>query len=171
MEISLIKLSNEKKHEIYDMLQEIPSDENGFINSMNGKSLKMFDHWLDVSISKSLGRGLEDWEVPQSIYLLLVDGYPVGMGKIRHELTEFLQKQGGNCAYAIRPSERSKGYGKILLKFLIKETKKLNINKVLLTIRRDNNYSLNVALSNGGVIENQTSNKVYVWIFNKNDEL
>ena len=50
MEISLIKLSNEKKHEIYDMLQEIPGDENGFINSMNGKSLKMFDHWLDVYI-------------------------------------------------------------------------------------------------------------------------
>lgn len=45
---------------------------------------------------------------------------------------------GGNFAYAIRPSERGKGYGTIQLKLLIEKAKEIGLEKVLVTCRKNN---------------------------------
>lgn len=104
MNCELRRLSPDDGRDVYDMLQELPKDENEF---------KM---WLVKSNYISNGIGLEEWMVPQNTYWLYIDGRPVGMGKLRHYLTDKLMEEGGHCGYAIRPSQRSKGYGKILLK-------------------------------------------------------
>jgi predicted acetyltransferase len=112
----------------------------------------------------SKGIGLEDWQVPSNTYWLFVDGYPVGTGKLRHFLTDKLKEEGGHIGYAIRISEGRKGYGTILLKLIIEEAKKMNIEKALVTVRNNNTNSIKVALNNDGKIEKVTEERHYIWI-------
>lgn len=108
--------------------------------------------------------GLADWMVPSTTYWLYVDGLPVGIGKLRHYLTDKLREEGGHCGYAIRPSCRSKGYGKLLLNLLIKKARSLGIERLLLTIQNHNIPSIKVALFNGGVIERVNEQRHYIWL-------
>ena len=165
MNIEIKKLSLDNGEDIYQMLQSIPANENGFVNSVNGKSYKEFKEWLLKAMNNSLQKGvLDGWKVPETTYWLYEDGKPVGYGKIRHFLTDKLLADGGNVGYAIIPSERNKGLGKVLLKLLLQESKVLNANRVLLTIREENKASLAVALANGGVVEKTEAGKYYIWI-------
>lgn len=165
MNIEIKKLSLDNGEDIYQMLQSIPANENGFVNSVNGKSYKEFKEWLLKAMNNSLQKGvLDGWKVPETTYWLYEDGKPVGYGKIRHFLTDKLLADGGNVGYAIIPSERNKGLGKVLLKLLLQESKVLNVKRVLLTIREENKASLAVAVANGGVVEKTEAGKYYIWI-------
>ncbi len=165
MKIELVQLDINDSNDIYLMLQEIPQEENGFMNSAHGKTFEEFKTWLIESDSSSKTKELVDgWKVPSSTYWLYVNGTPVGMGKIRHFLTEKLLEEGGHIGYAIRPSERNKGYGTILLKRLLSTAKNMGIDNILLTIRNDNVHSLKVAISNRGIIEKSNDTRSYVWI-------
>lgn len=162
--VELKKLTLSDGMDIFEMLQEIPKEENGFENNSNGLGYEAFQLRLKRNVDMSGGIGLADWMVPQTTYWLYVDGKPVGFGKIRHRLTEKLLEEGGNIGYGIRPSLRGKGYGKLILKLLIEECKKLKINEILLTIRNDNIASMNVALANGGMLRKVNSERHYFWI-------
>lgn len=165
MNIVLVKLSANDGDDIYQMLQEIPKDENGYLNSVNGKSFDEYREWLieNNSLSKS-EKIIDGWKVPSSTYWLYADGKPVGVGKIRHFLTDKLRDEGGHIGYAISPSERNKGFGTILLKQLLNEASKIGIMNVLLTIKNENAYSIKVALANGGIVEKRNDIRCYVWI-------
>ncbi|WP_426348767.1 GNAT family N-acetyltransferase [Alloiococcus sp. CFN-8] len=164
MSFQLRKLTIKDGMDIYEMLQEIPRNEDGFINSVNGKTFEEYKSWLTSSNNTSKGIGLPDWKVPTTIYWLYADGQPVGIGKLRHYLTDKLKEEGGQLGYSIRPSQRQKGYGTILLNMLIKEAKKMNIPNLLLTIKNTNTPSIKVALNNNGVIEKITEERHYIWI-------
>ena len=165
MNVELRRLCANDDNDIYTMLQEIPKDENGFINPMFGKSFDDYKKWLLECVADSEQIGIIDgWKVPQSTYWLFVDNKPVGYGKIRHLLTDKLLIDGGTIGYSIRPSARNRGVGKILLSNLIKECFNMSINKILLTIHKDNSPSINVALANNGVIEKSSDNLHYIWI-------
>ena len=164
MDIELRKLSPDDGMDVYGLLQEIPKDENGFINGCSGLSYDDYKQWLIKSDDTAKGIGLEDWMVPQNIYWLYVDRKPVGMGKLRMHLTDKLRVDGGHCGYSIALSQRNKGYGKLLLKLMASEASKLGIESILLTIRNGNEASIKVAVANGGIIEKVTDNKHYVWI-------
>jgi predicted acetyltransferase len=162
--IELRQLSIHDGRDIYDMLQELPKEENGFINGCYGKSFEEYKQWLVKSHSTSKGTGLADWMVPQTVYWLYVDGLPVGICKLRHYLTDRLREEGGHCGYAIRPACRSMGYGKLLLKLLIKKACMLGIDRLLITVLNNNTPSIKVALANGGVIEKVSEERHYIWL-------
>lgn len=164
MQYKLSNLSINDGKDIYDMLQELPADENGFINSVYGKSYEEYTEWLIRHEKMSKGIELEDWMVPQNTYWFYVDAKPVGMASIRHHLTDALRQAGGHCGYSIRPNERGKGYGTLLLGLLIEEAKRLNINRLLLAIQNQNIASIKVALKNGGIIEEGNEVRKYIWI-------
>ena len=46
MHIALKQLSAADDHDIYDMLQELPVEENGFMNNVNGRSFEEYQRWL-----------------------------------------------------------------------------------------------------------------------------
>ena len=164
MNIQLKKLSPNDGVDIYNMLQKITKDENGFMNGANGLSYDEYKQWLIKNDDMSHGIGLEDWMVAQNTYWLYIDGKPVGMGKLRLKLTEKLREDGGNCGYGIAAGERGKGYGKTLLKLLVEEARKIGIEQILLTINAKNEPSVKLALANGGVIEKTVGEKHYIWI-------
>ena len=51
------------------MLQSIPANENGFINSVNGKSYQEYNKWLKGALENSLQEGVIDG---YKIYVALV---------------------------------------------------------------------------------------------------
>lgn len=161
----LRKLSADDGMDVYSMLQEMPKDENGLMNTANGLSYEEYKEWLKKKCVDSQQEGLVDgWKVPSTTYWLYVDGRPAGFGNIRHFLTDALREAGGNIGYGIAPEYRGKGYGKELLRLLVGEAGKYGLDKVLVTIQKDNAASQAVALANGGVITKQTNERVYIWI-------
>ena len=163
--LEIRELSMDDGRDIYEMLQELPADENGFINSVQGKTFGGYKEWLKMSVKDSKQAGIVDgWKVPSTTFWLFENGRPVGTGRVRHFLTDALLEQGGNVGYSIRPDARGRGLGKKLLSLLIVESKKLGLDKLLLTIHNHNEPSIHVALANGGVIEKITEDRHFIWI-------
>ena len=171
MVVELRVLNLEDGEDIYHMLQHMGPGENGFGNSGYGLSYEEFQQYLERNLKISKGIGLTANQVPQTMYWLMADGKPLGMGKLREYLTDALLKMGGHIGYSIIPSERGKGYGTIMLKELLKEAAKKEIKEVLLTCNEDNISSKRVIEGNGGVLENIVDNKCRYWIRNYHYEV
>ena len=166
--LELRKLSVNDGMDVYQMLQDIPLDENGLQNKVNGLTYEEYKDWLVKKQQESELDGIVDgWKVPSTTYWLYADGIPVGFGKLRHCLTDALRKTGGHIGYGIAPQYRGKGYGKELLRLLIGKAYDRGIDKVLVTIRLDNQASQAVALANGGVVTERTDERMLVWIDTK----
>ncbi len=166
--LELRRLSVDDGPEIYHMLQDIPKEENGFVNNANGMSYEAYKEWLAAKHQESLREGIQDsWKVPSTTYWLYADDIPVGFGKLRHCLTDALRKAGGHIGYAVAPAYRGKGYGKELLRLLVQNANEMGIEKVLLTIRLNNMASQAVAFANGGVVTDRTDERLLIWIDTK----
>ena len=161
--VYLKRLSLEDSCEIYKMLQEIAQNDNGFHNKARGMSLEQFEIWLEKELGYDNGI-LEDWMVPQSSYWLYDDKRPVGYGRVRHRLNDALRENSGHIGYAIRESERGKGYGNMLLSLLLKECIGLNIDTVQIGANTDNIASNKIILNNGGVLSRTTNGKNFYFI-------
>lgn len=164
MHIELMECSLRDGNDILEMLREIGPGENGFIN--DGYSLSDFDFkdYLVRSVNMSKGIGLESAWVPQTRFWLVANGRPVGMGKLRHYLNDNLRKIGGHIGYCIRPSERGKGFGNVLLREMLKKARELHIPKALITCDEPNAASRRVIEYNGGILERIESGECYYWI-------
>ena len=161
----LKRLSVDDDLDIYKMLQDIPSEENGLFNKANGLTYDEYKEWLIAKQRDSEQEGIVDgWKVPYTTFWLYVNGVPVGFGSVRHFLTEALSKVGGHIGYGIAPQFRGKGYGNEILRLLLNEAKEIGIEKVLVTVHLDNIASQAVALANGGVITERTDERVLIWI-------
>ena len=163
--IELRRLSPNDGNDIYELLQLIPKNENGLINKANGLSFEEYKQWLINKQIESEQKGLVDgWKVPSTTYWLYIDNVPVGFGNVREFLTDALRIAGGNIGYGIAKPYRGKGYGKELLKLLLGKAKEKGIDKVLITIHKDNEASRAVAESNGAILEAEKEDRVYYWI-------
>ena len=163
--IELRRLSVNDGKDIYEMLQEMPREENGFENKVHGLTIEEFAAWLEAMQRESEQQGIRDgWKVPSTVYWLYVDGRPAGFGKLRHFLTDALRQAGGNIGYAIRPSMRGRGYGKELLHLLLEKARELGLDKALVTVHKDNAASLAVIRANGGVVTGETDERYLVWM-------
>lgn len=163
--VELKQLAVNDGMDVYDLLQRLPADENGFMNPMAGRSEEEFRAWLVRQAANALKTEIEDgYRVPQAIFWLYADGRPVGMGKLRYFLTDALRLSGGHIGYAIAPGERGKGYGKLLLQGLLAEAAKRGIDRALVTVHNDNEASIRVALACGGVVEDHDEVRCRIWI-------
>ena len=164
MRIELRELSLNDGIEIYEMTQEIGPGENGYQNKAYGLDFSEFQGFLIKSGDESLGINLPPHYVPQTVYWLVIDEKPIGIGKLRSYLNDGLRKIGGHIGYTIRPSERGKGYGKILLQEILKKAKEKRIEEVLLTCDESNMASRKVIEANHGELENIDHGECRYWI-------
>lgn len=148
--------------DVFQMLQTIGDKENAFTNPVKGMSYYEFKEWLKQQNNWSLEKDLPDGYVGQTIFWLFCDGVPVGVGKIRHALTEQSRWIGGNVGYAISNKSRGKGYGTLLLELLLKKAKEMNVNEILLTVEKSNLASKRVIEKNGGRLTDENDER---WIF------
>ncbi|BFH12995.1 GNAT family N-acetyltransferase [Paenibacillus melissococcoides] len=150
--------------DIYEMLQKMGPGENGFSNSGYGLRPTRFRSYLKSYIQMSQGRRLPAHLVPQNVYWLYVQGWPVGIGKLRHALTDALRERGGHIGYAIRPEARQRGYGTIMLRLLLAEARRIGLREVLLTCDEDNTASRRVIEKNGGRLAGSADGICKYWI-------
>jgi predicted acetyltransferase len=161
MDVYLKELSENDGKRIYDMLQGVKKDDNGFMNDVKDMSYDNFKSWLIENINYSKALNLPDNWVPQTTFILYVDQKPVGIGRIRHYLNENLKKDGGHIGYAISFPYRGNGYGNIILKLLVKECINMKINEIHLGANKDNEKSNKIIVYNGGVLCRETETKNY----------
>ena len=146
----LVSLSINDGMDVYEMLQRIGPCENKFKNTAHGLTREEFRAWLRQQFDWSEGRNLPEGFVAQSVYWFYDGEVPVGIGKIRHELTENSKNIGGNIGYAIDPRYRGKGYGSVFVKQLVAKAKELGVNDILFTIEKYNPASRRVVEKSGG---------------------
>ncbi|MFB9329432.1 GNAT family N-acetyltransferase [Paenibacillus aurantiacus] len=150
--------------ELYQLALEIGPGENGFVNGLYAGQYSEFESKLKSYIDMSAGSNLAPNLVPQTTYLLLIDGYSAGYGKIRHRLNDQLKRHGGHIGYVIRPSLRGMGYGKLMLGLLVQEASKLGIEDALLTCNADNWASRKIIEHNDGRLAGTDAGTCRYWI-------
>lgn len=120
--------------------------------------------------AESRGENLPAGRVPHTIFWLVKDDDYLGRVDIRHDLNEYLSTEGGHLGYDIRPSQRGKGYGKLILELGLQKAKELGLPKILITCDIDNLPSKKIIEANGGVLEKIApvgagkTDKAFYWI-------
>ena len=160
--LKIQKLSIDDGIENYNMLKNIEINENEFTNPVKEMTFEQYKEWLILMDNWSKGIGLKEGYVPQTIYWLYEGDIPVGIGKIRHSLTDASRKFGGNIGYAIAKDYRGKGLATAFLKMLLDETKVLKVTEKILTVEKNNYSSKRVIEKNGGKVLEENDDR---WIF------
>ena len=144
------QLTVDDNRALYDMLQRIGACENEFKNTAHGIPYEDFIDWLKEQDDWSRGVNLPNGYVSQTIFLLYDDSNVVGVGKVRHKLTDESRKKGGNIGYAIDPLWRGKGYATVFLQNMIKKAEDMGIKEKLLSVEKNNPASKRVIEKAGG---------------------
>jgi predicted acetyltransferase len=76
----------------------------------------------------------------------------VGRLSIRHELNDFLRREGGHIGYDTRPSFRGRGVATEMLRQALPVARTLGLTEVLITCDDTNVASARVIERNGGVL-------------------
>ena len=166
MKLYLREVNANDKQELLQMVNEIENDiiEDKFEGFRDIQNLKE-DNYKDFLIEREHNKNMKLYKpnlVNQTTFLLVDDNNHIyGGTNLRHELNTNLFNYGGHIGYLIRPSERRKGYGTLILSLVLRECQKLGIKKVLITCREENIASSKVIEKNNGIYENS--------MFNEND--
>ena len=99
------------------------------------------------------GRDLPAGYVPVSTFWLVKGNQIIlGESQLRHSLTPALETYWGHIGYRIRPSQRRKGYGTLILKLTLDKARELGIQRVRVTADTDNIASTRIIERNGGTL-------------------
>lgn len=128
-------------------------------NVVHGQSYSFFKDWLCKMHNWDLSKELPDGYVRQTTYWLMNNETPIGICRLRHQLTESSREYGGSFGYAISPKFRKMGYGTTLVSLILTEAQKFNINEIIAMVSRDNVASNKIMIKNKGRLVRQ--NQLY----------
>ena len=154
MKLSLVKLSEEYKRHLSEMMEEwYATGENIIPYVIRKNDYKDFEYYMD---NLEVKEGTENL-VPDSTYFCLDEDRDIFVGavNIRHYLNEALLRDGGHIGDGVRPSERRKGIATKMIGLALDECRKLGIDRVLMVCDKDNIGSAKSIINNGGVLENE----------------
>jgi len=140
--------AEEFKNEFFEA-QELVINGSALLDQMD------YGPWLSHAIDNRKDETVRsDWVTATTFFALRKgDGRIVGMIDVRHNLNnEFLSKYGGHIGYAVRPSERNRGYATAMLKMGLKYASSLNLSRVMLGCYAANIPSAKVIEKCGGVL-------------------
>ena len=143
MNLFLREPTIEDKEEVIQMCKELNEcgDEYPFEGAGRLEKLlnKSYEEWLaDCEADKTVETINPAWSNGTNYLLVDENNHVYGYSQLRHSLKSELINIGGNIGYAIRPTERRKGYATIQLQLLLEKAEELGLEKVLVTCR-DNN--------------------------------
>lgn len=149
--IKLIPFKENINKDLYQMYQDIPKEEIGSINELNGMNYEDFKKKCEKLIKEETIIN-EKINTTTSRFILYNDK-PIGEIGIRTTLNDFWENQGSQIYYKIRKSERKKGYGNIILELGLLEAKKLGFTKIRINCDDNNIASKKIIIKNGGIID------------------
>lgn len=112
-----------------------------------------FTSYIRQLEAESAGKNLPEGYVAHTTFWLVEGNEYIGRVDIRHDLNDFLRREGGHLGYDIRPSKRGQGYGKLILKLGLEKAKEMGLPNILITCDIDNIPSKKVIEANGGQLE------------------
>jgi predicted acetyltransferase len=149
-EVRLIRPAAEHRSEFLAMVEEYREAGELYHHADRQRLADDFTGYVGRLEATSRGSGLPPGHVPWTTLWLVRDRTIVGTSRLRHTLTPDLEQEGGHIGYDIRPSERRKGYGTLILTLTLDKAKELGLKRALLTCDRDNVASARVIERNGG---------------------
>lgn len=168
--ICIEQAAKSHKNEAKQMKQEFFDRNETIINGSALFDQMEFDQWLiNVNRNHDPNTVCEDWAVATTFFAVRKsDRKLLGMIDVRHALTvPFLQEYGGHIGYAVRPSERKKGYATAMLQLALRYCAILGIETVRLGCFTDNLPSIRTMERCGGIrVEEKTyvdGNPMYIY--------
>lgn len=147
------EFTKEDKLKLLDMVNEINNLDSNFEGLSNIKKIDDYDSFLE-QLEKNKHQELINPEYsPQTTFGVFDDNILVGGFNLRYTIKGELINHGGNIGYLIRPSERKKGYGTLMLGLALKKAQEIGLDRVLISCRKDNVASEKVIENNGGIYE------------------
>lgn len=120
-------------------------------------SQKDFDAYIQKLTQESKDLDLSPGIVPMNTFWLVNSAQTIlGMSVLRHYLTPALEHHGGHIGYVIRPSQRNKGYGTLILALTLAKARLFRLRRVRITCDTDNIGSVRIIEHNGGVLSATT---------------
>lgn len=145
----------ELNHEFKDKFLAMAEDFQSAGDDRYQPATEDFDGYLERLKMYRTGENLPSHLVRANAFFLLADDKLIGRGDFRHRLNETLAVMGGHIGYDVRPSERRKGYGSLILELTLEKARALGLDKVFLTCDADNIASAKIIEKHGGKIQDQ----------------
>lgn len=117
------------------------------------------DEYIRRTEEHSRGENLPDFWMPATTYWLVEENAFLGHVNVRHSLVEWSEKIGGHIGFAIRATERKKGYGSHILALAKAEARALGLTRALVTCNENNAGSRKIIEKNGGVFQDMNEVK------------
>lgn len=154
--VYLVVPSKEHEKAYLDMMSEWEEvGESIYPGSIRRKGMD-YHEWLAYTESFTSKETCPPEYVTSDTYFLIKDDSRIlGAINIRHYLNKNLLSTGGHIGYGIRPTERRKGYAKLMLKMALEKIEEIGIDEVLITCNKDNVASAKTIMANGGILENE----------------
>ena len=135
--INFILPTHNNKDDVLSFYNEIEKngDECIGINNYNN-----YEAWLEWMQNRHTDRNLPNGYVKENFYLCYNDNLLIDVFSLKFELTEFLLNFGGHIGYAVRPSERNRGFATQILKQGLEIAKQFGFEKIL-CVCNENNYA------------------------------
>ena len=109
--------------------------------------------YLDRLAANAEGRDVPEGFVPATFLVAEVEGMLVGRISLRHELNDFLLREGGHVGYAVRPEHRGHAHARRMLAAGLDLLRERGVERVLVTCDDDNLASRRTIEACGGVLE------------------
>lgn len=156
-ELELIKPAKEHKEIVLDFIREHQANHEFEIHGGALVEKLDYDVWLkQVAANANKATVNKDWVVSSTFLVMRKsDGRLIGFVDIRHELNAFLRSYGGHIGLGIRPTERGKGYGTIILMKALDYCREIGLNRVMLACYKDNIASRKTIERCGGILEKE----------------
>ena len=151
--LKLVRLSAENYPLLCEMMDEWTASEAVIIpRAISKADYHDYDNYSQSIEVKSENSQL----VPDSTFFCLDTERNIFVGavNIRHYLNDRLMNI-GHIGDGIRPSERRKGYGTLMVGLALDECRKLGLDKVLMVCDKVNVASAKTIIKNGGILENE----------------
>lgn len=112
-----------------------------------------FPSYVEMLDRHRRGLDLPEGLVPATFLVAEVDGEVVGRTSIRHELNDFLRREGGHIGYGVLPAYRRRGFATEILRQSLVVARAAGVDRVLVTCDDDNTGSISVIEANGGRLD------------------
>lgn len=161
--------SPEDKDIIWNFRQEFFDYDSSSAGDSGLKLKDTFEEWFEKVDNGSRIETLPEDRVLCTQFLTFrkSDNRLVGMINVRHTLNDYLAKFGGHIGDCIRPTERQKGYATEQKMICLEFCRNIGLDKVLITAKSENEYSIRSIIKCGGILENQLLDEENNQLYNR----
>ena len=152
----LVKPSIKFKNSYIALVNEFIEHDEPLVPFVLNENYHDFSAMVNRLNNYAKGIAISDAFVPHATYWLVNQSDELlGVVNLRFKLTPRLRQIGGNIGFGIKPSQRKKGHGTLILKYALLKIKKAGLIEARVTCNKSNPASRAVIQANNGILESE----------------